>query len=129
MAGCQAYHWAAQYPEMVDAILPFCASARTSPHNGVFLEGVKAALTSDQNWKGGHYTSPPEAGLKAFARVYAGWAFSQPFYREGLFRTLGFETGEALLRDWEEDHLSWDANTLHAKLRTLQTPTISANPI
>ncbi|MDE0908247.1 MAG: alpha/beta fold hydrolase [SAR324 cluster bacterium] len=129
MAGCQAYHWAAQYPEMVDAILPFCASARTSPHNFVFLEGVKAALTADQNWKGGHYTSPPEAGLKAFARVYAGWAFSQTFYREGLFRTLGFETVEALLRDWEEDHLSWDANNLLAKLRTWQTADISANPI
>ena len=27
MAGCQSYQWAAQYPEMVDAILPFCASA------------------------------------------------------------------------------------------------------
>ena len=61
MAGCQAYHWAAQFPEMVQAILPFCASARTSPHNFVFLEGVKAALTADQNWRNGHYYSPPEA--------------------------------------------------------------------
>ena len=39
MAGCQSYQWGAQYPEMVDAILPFCASARTSPHNQVFLVG------------------------------------------------------------------------------------------
>ena len=29
MAGCQSYQWGAQYPDMVDAILPFCASART----------------------------------------------------------------------------------------------------
>ena len=28
MAGCQAYQWAAQYPDFVDAILPFCASAK-----------------------------------------------------------------------------------------------------
>ena len=40
MAGCQSYQWAAQYPEMVRAILPFCASAKTSEHNIVFLEGV-----------------------------------------------------------------------------------------
>ena len=33
MAGCQSYQWGAQYPDMVDAILPFCASARTSAHN------------------------------------------------------------------------------------------------
>ena len=33
----QAYQWAAQYPEMVDAILPFCGAARCSPHNYAFL--------------------------------------------------------------------------------------------
>ena len=47
MAGCQSYQWAAQYPDMVEAILPFCASAKTSEHNFVFLEGVKAALCAD----------------------------------------------------------------------------------
>ena len=55
MAGCQAYQWAAQYPEMVNAILPFCASAKTSNHNFVFLEGVKAALCADNNWNLGNY--------------------------------------------------------------------------
>ena len=107
MAGCQSYQWGAQYPDMVDAILPFCASARTSPHNQVFLEGVKAALLADSAFAGGDYTTPPEAGLKAFARVYAGWAYSQTFYRERLHCELGFETWEALLRDWERDHLEW----------------------
>lgn len=127
MAGCQAYHWAAQHPEMVGAILPFCASARTSPHNFVFLEGVKAALCADQNWQAGDYQSPPEAGLKAFGRVYAGWAFSQTFYRLGLFRELGFETIEDLLVDWENDHVAnWDANNLLAKLATWQAGDISA---
>ncbi len=48
MAGCQSYQWAAQYPNMVKAILPFCASSKTSIHNHVFLEGVKAALTADK---------------------------------------------------------------------------------
>ena len=94
MAGCQSYQWGAQFPEMVDAILPFCASARTSPHNKVFLEGVKAALMADAAFAGGDYASPPEAGLKAFGRVYAGWAYSQTFYRERLHREIGFETWE-----------------------------------
>ena len=127
MAGCQSYQWGAQYPDMVDAILPFCASARTSPHNKVFLEGVKAALTADAAFAGGAYAVPPEAGLKAFARVYAGWAYSQTFYRERLHRELGFETWEALLADWENDHLAWDANDLLAKLQTWQLGDISAN--
>jgi len=127
MAGCQSYQWAAQYPDMVEAIMPFCASARTSPHNIVFLEGVKAALQADCAFDGGDYTSPPQTGLKAFGRVYAGWAFSQTFFREQLHRELGFETVEDLLVDWERDHLHWDANDLLAKLWTWQHGDISAN--
>ena len=127
MAGSQSYQWAAQYPAMVGAIVPFCASARTSPHNIVFLEGVKAALTADGDWNGGDYDTPPERGLRAFGRVYAGWAFSQTFYRDGHYRKLGFETAEDLLMDWEEAHLHWDANDLLAKLWTWQNGDISAN--
>ena len=127
MAGCQCFQWAAQYPDMVDNILPFCASAKTSPHNIVFLEGVKAALCADAGFKEGFYEEPPVKGLKAFARVYAGWAFSQTFYREKWHRQLGFETAEELLQDWERDHLLWDANNLLAKLATWQAGDISDN--
>lgn len=40
----QTYQWITQYPDFVELAVPFCGSARTSPHNQVFLEGVKAAL-------------------------------------------------------------------------------------
>ena len=130
MAGCQAFHWAARYPKFVDAIVPFCASARTSPHNFVFLEGVKAALTADQAFADGAYDAPPERGLRAFGRVYAGWAFSQTFYRLHWYKKLGFDTVEDLLLDWEQDHVeNWDANNLLAKLRTWQLGDISASPV
>ncbi len=128
MAGCQSFQWGAQYPDMVDAILPFCGSAKTSEHNIVFLEGVKAALTADGTWAEGRYSEPPVRGLKAFGRVYAGWAFSQTFYRERLYRQLGFDTAEDLLLDWERDHLDWDANDLLCKLWTWQRGDISAQP-
>lgn len=129
MAGSQAYQWAAQYPDMVAAILPICATAKASPHNIVFLEGVKAALQADQTWNGGDYDEPPVRGLKAFGRVYAGWAFSQTFYRDGLYRDLGFERFEDLLDDWAQDHLNWDANDLLAKIWTWQNTDISANDL
>ncbi len=127
MAGCQAYNWAVQYPDMVKAILPFCASAKTSPHNFVFLEGVKAALCADPIWNNGNYDTQPAEGLKAFGRVYAGWAFSQTFYRKGLYRELGYESVAALLDDWAEDHAeNWDANDLLCKLATWQAGDVSA---
>ena len=130
MAALQSYQWAAQFPDMVSAILPFCGSAKASPHNIVFLEGVKAALCADGDWNGGDYEAQPERGLRAFGRVYAGWAFSQAFYREKLHRELGFETFEELLCDWEEDHVAnWDANNLIAKIWTWQNADISDNPL
>jgi len=129
MAGCQSFQWGAQYPDFVKAILPFCASAKTSEHNIVFLEGVKAALQADAVYADGHYSEPPARGLKAFGRVYAGWAFSQTFYREQMYRLKGFETAEELLQDWEQDHLDWDANDLLCKLWTWQQADISANDL
>jgi homoserine O-acetyltransferase len=127
MAACQSYQWGAQFPDMMDAILPFCGSARTSPHNILFLDGVKAALEADGNFNGGDYTAPPAAGLKAFARVYAGWGFSQAFFREGLYREQGYDTVDALLADWEVEYLEWDANDLLHMLWSWQKGAISAN--
>jgi len=130
MAGCQAYQWAVQYPDMVKAILPFCASAKTSQHNFVFLEGVKSALCADSNWDNGNYESQPVKGLKAFARVYAGWAYSQTFFRNSAYNKLGFKRLEDLLIDWENDHVkNWDANNLLAKIASWQSADISANSI
>ena len=130
MAGCQSYQWAAQYPKMVKAILPFCASSKTSIHNYVFLEGVKAALLADKNWNKGNYKKQPVSGLKAFGRVYAGWAFSQDFYRQKLYKKIGYNSVKNLLDDWADDHAkNWDANDLLSKLQTWQLNDISEGPI
>ena len=129
MAALQAYQWAAQYPDMVDAILPYCGAARCSALNFAFLDGPKAALQADAAWNGGRYSSPPEKGLRAFGRVYAAWAYSHRFFRDGLYRQLGFATLEDLVLDWENDHLQWDANDLLAKIWTWQHADISDNDI
>ena len=46
----------------------------------VFLEGIKAALTTDSSFQDGWYEKTPSKGLRAAARVYSGWGFSQTFY-------------------------------------------------
>lgn len=127
MGGMQALQWGCSFPGQVERIMSVCATARCWPHNRVFLEGVKAALTCDPAWEGGFYRHPPQAGLKAFARVYAGWAYSQAFFRDALYRQLGLESIDALLAFWEEDHLGQDANNLLAVLGTWQAADISAN--
>jgi homoserine O-acetyltransferase/O-succinyltransferase len=127
MGGMQAYHWAALHPERVRRLLPYCSAARVSPYNAVFLQGLEAALQADPHWREGRCVEQPVKGLKAFARVYAGWAYSHAFYRDELYRLLGYATQEALLESWEDDHLGIDANDLMAMLLTWRHANIAAN--
>ncbi|CAN5810323.1 alpha/beta fold hydrolase [soil metagenome] len=130
MGGQQASHWAAIHPQLVRRLAPWCASARTTPHNWVFLEGVKAALLADPQFAGGDYRAQPEAGIRAFARVWAGWGPSQAFYRQGLHRELGHATAADHMRDfWEANFLQFDANDLLGMLWTWQHSDISANAL
>ena len=127
MGAQQAYHWGALYPELVARIAPICGSARTARHNFVFLEGLKAALTADSAFAGGDYVQPPVTGLKAFARVYAGWMFSQAFYRETIDQTqMGAPDLQTFLAFLEGFFLARDANDLLTMLDTWQTADISA---
>lgn len=121
MGGMQALHWAMLYPDRVQRILPFCCTARCWPHNRVFLEGVKAALCADSAWRGGRYDEQPARGLRAFGRAYAGWAYSQAYFRHERWRELGFSSLDALLDYWEKDHLKQDANDLLCVLDTWQS--------
>jgi homoserine O-acetyltransferase len=129
MGALQTFHWGALYPDMVERILPFCGSAKCSRHNFVFLEGVKAALTADATWNQGWYTEKPHRGLRAMARVYAGWGFSQAFYRERLdIERMGYSSLEDfLVAFWEGFFLPRDANNLLAMLWTWQHGDISDN--
>jgi homoserine O-acetyltransferase/O-succinyltransferase len=104
-----------------------CGSARTSSHNWVFLEGVKAALEADSAFAGGQYQEPPLKGLAAFGRVYAGWAYSQAFFRERLYEQLGHASPQALLSAWAREHQAYDANDLLCVLSSWQRADISDN--
>lgn len=128
MGAQQAYHWASMFPEMVAHACVVCGSARTAAHNFVFLEGVKAALMADPAWRDGWFHEQPRQGLRAMGRIYAGWALSQSFYREELWRQLGAASlEEYLVNSWEANFLRRDANDLMAQLLTWQAADISAN--
>ena len=130
MGAQQTYQWGCLFPDMVERIAPFCGSARTAPHNFVFLEGVKAALTADDAWANGWYEKPPTKGLRAVGRVYAGWGLSQPFYMQELWRQMGYSSLEDfLVAFWEGFFLPKDANNLLAMLWTWQNGDISDNEL
>jgi homoserine O-acetyltransferase len=130
MGAGQTYQWAVSHPEMVPRALPFCGSSRTSPHNVVFLEGVKGALTADGAFRGGWYDEQPVTGLRAAARVYAGWGFSQAFYWDEVWREMGYTSLEDFLVGfWEGFFLDGrDANNLLCMLDTWQQGDVGATP-
>ena len=128
MGGIQAYHWAGLFPDMVQRLGVACGAARIAPHNYVFLEGVKAALTTDHNFVDGWFAAKPERGLRAMSRIYAGWALSQAFYREEKWREQGYSSLEDfLVGSWEANFLRRDANNLLAHIWTWQHADLSAN--
>lgn len=129
MGASQAYQWAVSHPGMVERIAPITGSPRTSPHNRVFLEGIRAALTADSVYAGGDYSEQPRRGLRAFSRVYAGWGLSQAFYWERLYEKMGFATLEDFLVGvWEANFADWDANDLLAMIRTWEHADVGLTP-
>src|SRR5689334_16527618 len=69
MGAQQAYHWATLFPDAVERIVVNCGSAKTAPHNFVFLEGVRTALQADPAWDGDRFNEKPERGLRAMGRI------------------------------------------------------------
>lgn len=122
MGAGQTYQWATQYPDFMDLVIPFCGSAKTSLHNQVFLEGVKSAVLGGKRASSGGVCAgeaiqgeyrtwtaeEKDVAMKALGRVYAGWGFSQPFYRAKLYESvLGFKDLEDFMANfWEPWALS-----------------------
>lgn len=130
MGAGQTYQWAVSFPEMVQRALPFCGSSKTSEHNVVFLEGVKAALTADGAFEQGWYDDLPITGLRAAARVYAGWGFSQAFYWDRVYEQMGYSSLEDFLVGfWEGFFLDRrDPNNLLTMLWTWQHGDVGKTP-
>ncbi|AWV19139.1 homoserine acetyltransferase [Methylobacterium sp. XJLW] len=131
MGAQQAYHWAALFPDRVARAVINCGSARTATHNRVFLKGLMAVLeAAPEHGGGGRFSAEPAAALRAFGRIYAGWALSQDFYRADLHRTaLGAPDLDSFLRtDWEERFARRPAADLYAQLCTWEAGDISRDP-
>ena len=121
MGAQQAYQWAVSYPDFMDGIVAYCGTAKEYPHGVVRLEGFKSALMADIAFDGGNYKKPPIKGLKAGARHWAGWGFSQEWYRRELYNQFGHKSVEDhLLKFWEPFFGSMDANNLISQAVTWQ---------
>lgn len=129
MGAQQAYHWAVLHPDRVQRVAALCGTARTTPHNLVFLRSLEAALQADPAWDGTRFVAVPERGIRAFARIYASWAASQAFYRERIYLGQGYaDLDDYLVRGWEASYRRRHAVDLLAMLATWMASDVSASP-
>lgn len=130
MGGQVAWHLASLFPNDVARLIAVCATAKTSAHNHVFLEGAKAVLQTDGAYdaESGRFVRTPERALPALGRFYAGWALSQAFYRDECWRTLGYDSLGGFLKGyWEPAFAGKNADNLLSHIATWQAADIAAN--
>jgi homoserine O-acetyltransferase len=129
MGAQQAFQWAVSYPTFMDRIIATSGTAKCYGHGYVRLEGEIAALTADPAWHEGDYTTPPAKGLEAFGMVWAGWLYSQEWWRQELWRTNS-PAGTTFEQAWQvfRKRFSADANDYILQARTWQRHDVGTTP-
>jgi len=130
MGAQQAFQWAVSYPDYLDRIVATAGTAKTYGHGILRLESQITALSLDPAFQGGNYAKEPEAGIRAFAFVWAGWLFSQEWWRTGLWKTQVPEGGTM---NQAMDQLRGifdgsDANDLILQCRTWESNDVGNTP-
>ncbi len=131
MGAQQAFQWAVSYPDFADRVVATSGTAKTYGHGIVRLEGQIAAITADQTFNGGDYTSEPVKGMQAFGMVWAGWLYSQEWWRRELWRTNTppGTTFEQVVNNFRTNFLKGaDANDVILQARTWQRHDVGQTP-
>ncbi len=120
MGAQQAFQWGVSYPDFMNKIVGIAGSAVEYPHGKVRLEGFISAIKADSSFNDGNYTSQPEIGLRAGGAHWSSWGWSQEWFRFELYKEMGLENINAVIKWFEEFVLTWDANNLIALATTWQ---------
>jgi len=130
MGAEQAFQWAVSYPTFMDRIVATSGTAKCYGHGVVRLEGQIAALEADADFRDGNYDREPMRGIRAFGAVWAGWLYSQEWWRRELWRTTTPpSTSEpdalaAIIKGFERG----DANDYILQARTWERHDVGATP-
>ena len=103
-------------------VLAIIVATSGTAHGVVRLEGQIAAMTTDPVFAGGDYTMPPKQGIAVFGLVWAGWLYSQEWWRKELWReTNPPGTSFASTVESFRTRFAGDANDLRAEMACRET--------
>jgi homoserine O-acetyltransferase len=131
MGAQQAFQWVVSYPDFMDRAVATSGTAKTYGHGIVRLEGQIAAITADEDFKGGDYKEEPKVGIEATGLVWAAWLYSPQWWRDELWRTNskpGTTFGDVLNRMRTDFFRGKDANDLILQMRTWEKNDVGATP-
>jgi homoserine O-acetyltransferase len=128
MGAALTYEWAVRYPEMVKRAAPIAGNPKVMPHEFVFLETIKEALTSDPAWQGGWYADHQAVheGLCRQAKLFALVGFTTEFFNQELWRALDYASLDDFLTGFLENYfLPLDPNNLLCMIWKAQANDVS----
>ena len=131
MGAQQAFQWAVSYPDFADRIVATSGTAKTYGHGKVRLEGQIAAIAADATFENGDYKTQPKKGLEAFGVVWAGWLYSQEWWRKELWKNTNTPgiTFEQVLNRFHNNFIPGaDANNLILQMRTWENHDVGNTP-
>lgn len=129
MGAEQAFQWAVSYPDFADRIVATSGTAKCYGHGVVRLEGEISAIAADSTFNNGDYAAEPAKGLSAFGLVWAGWLFSQEWWRKELWRTeeKPGTTLAQVIDKFRHDFIEGgDANDIILQMRTWERHDVGA---
>ena len=115
MGAEQTYEWAVRFPDVVKRALPFAGTAKTTPHDYIFVRSHEDALKSDPGWNNGFYKDQSDVheGLRRHAQIWSVMGLCPDFYNKEAWREVGFTSLEDFLhRFWEAYFAPMDPNNL-----------------
>lgn len=115
MGAEQTYEWAVRYPDMVKRAAPFAGTAKTTPHDFLWVRAHENALKSDPAWAEGFYekSSDVAVGLRRHAEVWSVMGLCSEFYKQEVWRSLGFDSLDGFITGfWEAYFEPMDPNNL-----------------
>ena len=115
MGAEQTYEWAVRFPDAVKRALPFAGTAKTTPHDYIFVRSHEDALKSDPAWNNGFYKhqSDVHVGLRRHAQIWSVMGLCPDFYNKEAWREAGYTSLEDFLhRFWEAYFAPMDPNNL-----------------
>ncbi|MXX98501.1 MAG: alpha/beta fold hydrolase [Gammaproteobacteria bacterium] len=114
MGAQQTYEWAVRYPNMVRRAAPIAGTARTTPHDTLYVDTFCEALKSDPVWNNGDYGDDiVKDGLQRLAHVFALMGVCPEFYKQQLWQRININSMDEFLSGfWEKWFAPMDANVL-----------------